>query len=132
MSSMRPLSPVTAALRDTVAALSEIRRVRHGCINRFFINTSSNPRNWRVDGTYKPNPDHAPKVRRVVMVEKAVVVPWSAEEENTLNRRHIAGMEFLQQIDEYRQKPKHTTAETKALLDLAERAIRKQDKETHK
>jgi hypothetical protein len=65
----------------------------------------------------------APMVRRTKWVEHRNLVPWS-QDEAAVNRGHVAaGMQLLRQLDEYRQKGKPTTLETKALLDLAERAI---------
>ncbi|HEY7487575.1 MAG TPA: hypothetical protein VH912_24180 [Streptosporangiaceae bacterium] len=74
------------------------------------------------EGTYSPG--RAPKVRRRVWVEKTVLVDWTPDLETELNRGHAAGMQFLSRLAEYRTGQRHKAADTKELLDLAERAIR--------
>jgi hypothetical protein len=75
------------------------------------------------EGTYAANPDHLPTVR--MWVTRQLQVSWSLEVEASLSRGHVAGMEFLRRLNIYREKGKHSATETKALLDLAEQAIRK-------
>jgi hypothetical protein len=75
------------------------------------------------EGTYEA--DRPPTVKRTIWVEKTTLVPWSLEEETALARGQVAQHQFLQKLPEYREKAKPTATETKELLDLAERAIRK-------
>jgi hypothetical protein len=65
-------------------------------------------------------------VRRIVTVEKATLVPWTAEENSEITQRHIAGMRFLTEYDAYKHTPKATKAQAEQLLELAEQAIKKQ------
>jgi hypothetical protein len=100
--------------------------VRLACQTKILNVTSKSTQNaaGRVrEGTYEPG--KPPKVQRRVWVEKTAVVDWSPELETELTRGHSAGMEFIAQLDGYRRKSKPSAA-TKALLDLAERAIRAQ------
>jgi hypothetical protein len=78
-----------------------------------------------ADSTWAP--DSPPSVRVVTYREAATTVDWTPELETALARGHTAGMEFLAGLTEYRTKSKHTAAEVRALLDLAERAIRARD-----
>jgi hypothetical protein len=95
--------------------------VTHG-LHIKILNMQAKPGAGRM-GTYLPG--RAPKVRRKVWVESVTLVDWSPELETELTRGHSAGMEFIAQLDGYRRKSKPSAA-TKALLDLAERAIRAQ------
>jgi hypothetical protein len=78
----------------------------------------------RRETTYAPG-DHVPKVRRLVWVCQPVIEDWSLDELIGDNRRHVASMEFLTKLDAYRGRGKRVSAETRELLELAERAIRK-------
>jgi len=100
------------------------RIVNHGRETGVFIVTSKGHFSGaagRREGTYTPG--RPPMVRRIRYVERAPLVPWSLEDEIALNGGVGAGMEFMRQLGEYRERGKHTATETKALLDLAERAI---------
>lgn len=55
-------------------------------------------------------------------VAKEVVVPWSPEVDEALNRGVAAGMEFVRALEEMRHTGK-MSKEVKEILDLAERAI---------
>jgi hypothetical protein len=75
------------------------------------------------EGAYLPG--MAPKVRRIVWVEEATLIDWTPELSESLNRGHVAGMEFTKRYTDYRcDGKKHTKAEAEALLELADRAIR--------
>ena len=93
-------------------------------MNKYLVNTSkgaAGPGGRYREGTYEPG--KPPKVLRKVWKESATLVDWSPELETELTRGHSAGMEFIAQLDDYRRKSKPSAA-TKALLALAERAIR--------
>jgi hypothetical protein len=78
------------------------------------------------EGTYSPG--KPPKTYRPPTPGECkcrpMLVDWSPELEEELTGGHSAGMQFLSQLDESR-RGKLTMAQAKALLDLAERAIRK-------
>lgn len=76
------------------------------------------------EGTYLPGT--APMVRHHVWVETVTLAPWSPELQTELVGGQVAGMQFLNQLDEFERlgkKPKAT--EMASLLKLAEQAIRK-------
>ena len=97
-----------------------IREVVSNGIHSRIFTTKAKPGRSR-EGTYLPA--RPPKVRRRIWEEKWIDVDWSPELETELTRGHAAGMEFIAQLDDYRRKSKPSAA-TKALLALAERAIR--------
>jgi hypothetical protein len=94
------------------------RVVQSGCDSEHFIPTTSQP------GAYTTG--QPPKVRRTtwaqrtVWVEQTAIVEWSPEDQAALNE-----LQFLLSLRAYRDKGRHTARETRELLDLAERAIRK-------
>lgn len=98
------------------------KTVSTGRMNKYFVNTSSNPKNTRVEGVYLPG--KVPYVSRKVWEERTTLVEWSAELSEQLNRGHAAGIEFTAKLNDYRLHAKRIPAEIKELLDLAERAIR--------
>lgn len=97
--------------------------VRRGCQSKILTNTSGNPKNPHVEGVYAPNLDNPPKVRRMVWVQQPRLVNWTLEDDRELNAGHGAGIEFMSGIDEFIELPKHPWQETKAILELAKRAI---------
>jgi hypothetical protein len=64
-----------------------------------------------------------PRIKRKVWVEQDITVYWTPELNTDLNKGPVAGMEFLNRLAEYRAGKRHTAAETREMLDLAERAI---------
>jgi hypothetical protein len=117
---------------ETVAEAMEwyIRQIiQTGLMNRKFANKLKLTRNIAGEitreGKYTIGPS-VPHVRRIVTVEKATLVPWTAEENSEITQRHIAGMRFLTEYDAYKHTPKATKAQAEQLLELAEQAIKKQ------
>jgi hypothetical protein len=73
------------------------------------------------EGTYVPG--RPPRIKRKTWVERTEIVFWTPELNAALNKGPVAGMTFLSKLAEYRTRERHTAAETRELLELAERAI---------
>lgn len=98
--------------------------MRSGCQSKNFRTSRGGTEgNITRPRTYEPNLDRPPTVKRTIWIEQTMLVPWSLEDEKALGTSQVAGMQFRQQLSEYRRKNKPTAAETKALINLAERAI---------
>jgi hypothetical protein len=60
-----------------------------------------------------------------VWTEGTTTVAWTPELEAETTGAHVAGMQFLSELRQYRERGKHSAEETRALLALAERAIKR-------
>jgi hypothetical protein len=104
-----------------------VRRImKSGRETKKFKVTTSDPRNWRVEGTYTPG--KPPMVRRMVWTQKPRTVPWTLEDDQALNAGHGAGIQFMAEIDDFLARTKHPWDEARALFELAKRAIRPPDR----
>jgi hypothetical protein len=96
--------------------------VKYGLTHRILeCKTKPVGRNVKTEGSYVPG--RPPMVSVKVYREHKTLVPWTPELETGLSRGHVAGMEFLRLLRDYRDGHKRIPADLDKMLGEAERAI---------